>query len=189
MKAPVWFVIARADVFGGSTGWHRAALIDAAVKHFGDWWLVGIKDTGVWSLGATHLLADVTNQYIWQGVQGGLLTMLLFILIIVLCFRGIGREVRATRKTRTLPDRLCIWSLGAALPCPRRELHVHYLFRPEFCELVSAAVYDFHGRWSARFFVSPPVRGDCHAPSRSEIEQLVGNRNNCGNYPRRAPLA
>jgi hypothetical protein len=114
MKAPVWFVIARADVFGGSTGWHRAALIDAAVKHFGDWWLVGLKDTGVWS-GATHLLADVTNQYIWQGVQGGLLTMVLFILIIVLCFRGIGREVRATRKTLTLPERLCIWSLGAAL--------------------------------------------------------------------------
>jgi hypothetical protein len=108
MNAPVWFLIARADVFGGSTGWHRAALIDAAVRHFGDWWLVGIKDTGVWS----RQLADVTNQYIWQGVQGGLLTMLLFILIIVLCFRGIGRAVRATR---ILPDRLCIWSLGSAL--------------------------------------------------------------------------
>ncbi len=111
MKAPVWFLIAKADVVGGSTGWHRAALIDAAVKHFGDWWLLGIKDTGVWS----PQLADVTNEYIWQGVQGGLLTLLLFILIIVLCFRGIGRAMRAMRKTRPRADLLCIWSLGAAL--------------------------------------------------------------------------
>jgi hypothetical protein len=111
MKAPVWFVIARADVFGGSSGWHRAALIDATVKHFGDWWLVGIKDTGVWS----RQLADVTNEYVWQGVQGGLLTLLLFILIIVFCFRGIGRAVRAMRKTQPRTDLLCIWSLGAAL--------------------------------------------------------------------------
>jgi hypothetical protein len=114
MKAPVWFIIARADVFGGSTGWHRAALIDAAVKHFGDWWLLGVKDTGVWS-GQTHLLADVTNEYVWQGVQGGLLTLVLFILIIVFCFRGVGRAVRAMRKTHPLTDLLCIWSLGASL--------------------------------------------------------------------------
>lgn len=114
MKAPVWFLIARADVFGGSTGWHRAALIDAAVKHFGDWWMVGVKDTGYWS-GQTHLLADVTNEYVWQGVQGGLLTLLLFVLIIVLCFRGVGRTVRLMRGRWPAPDLLCIWSLGAAL--------------------------------------------------------------------------
>ena len=111
MKSPVWFLIARADVFGGSTGWHRAALIDAAVKHFGDWWLLGIKNTGVWA----PQLADVTNQYIWQGVQGGLLTMLLFILIIVLSFRSVGRMVGAMKRTSPLADTLCVWALGASL--------------------------------------------------------------------------
>jgi hypothetical protein len=114
MKAPVWFLIARADVFGGSTGWHRAALIDGAVKHFGDWWLVGVKDTGYWS-GETHLLADVTNEYVWQGVQGGLLTLLLFVLIIVLCFRGVGRTARLMQGRWPAPDLFCTWSLGAAL--------------------------------------------------------------------------
>jgi hypothetical protein len=111
MKAPVWFLIARADIFGGSTGWHRAALIDAAVKHFGDWWLIGIKDTGVW----TRQLADVTNAYIWAGVQGGVLSMALFILIIVLCFRDIGRAVKAMRETCTISERLCVWALGCSL--------------------------------------------------------------------------
>jgi hypothetical protein len=114
MKAPVWFLIARADVFGGSTGWHRAALIDAAVRHFGDWWLVGVKDTGYWS-GDTHLLADVTNEYVWQGVQGGLLTLLLFVLMIVFCFRGVGRTTRLMRGRWPHPDLLCTWSLGAAM--------------------------------------------------------------------------
>lgn len=111
MTAPVWYLMARVDVFGGSTGWHRAWLIDMAMKHFSEWWLLGIKNTGVWD----PMLADVTNQYIWEGVQGGLLTMLLFILIIALCFRGVGRAVREMDTARSLPERLCVWSLGAAL--------------------------------------------------------------------------
>jgi hypothetical protein len=111
MKSPVWYLMARVDVFGGSTGWHRAWLIDTAVNHFSEWWLLGIKSTGVWD----PMLADVTNQYIWEGVQGGLLTMLLFILIIALSFRGVGRAVREMDAVQSLPERLCIWSLGAAL--------------------------------------------------------------------------
>ena len=37
MKSPVWYLMARVDVFGGSTGWHRAWLIDTAVKNFSQW--------------------------------------------------------------------------------------------------------------------------------------------------------
>jgi len=111
MKAPVWFLIARADVFGGSTGWHRAVLIDEAIRHFDDWWLLGIKDTGVWS----RQLSDVTNEYIWQGVQGGLFTMLLFVLLIVLSFRSVGRVTTIVKRAHSISDCLYVWGLGSAL--------------------------------------------------------------------------
>src|SRR5262245_32314796 len=43
MKAHVWFLMARVNIFSGSDGWHRAYLIDRAVFNFSDWWLVGTK--------------------------------------------------------------------------------------------------------------------------------------------------
>jgi hypothetical protein len=111
MKVPVWWLMARVDLFGGSTGWHRAWLIDETVKHFSEWWLLGTKNIGAWD----PMLADVTNQYIWEGIQGGLLTMLLFVLIIVLCFRAVGLAVRGMEAIQPLSERLCIWSFGACL--------------------------------------------------------------------------
>jgi hypothetical protein len=110
MKAPVWFLIGRADIFLGSTGWHRAVLIDRAITHFRDWWLLGTQSTEGWG----YWLHDVTNEYVWEGVNGGLLTLILFLTIIVRSFRAIGRALRA------LPDqpvgaRLCLWALGTAL--------------------------------------------------------------------------
>ncbi len=40
MKAPVWFLLARVDVVSGSTGYHRAYLIDRAIANLSDWWLI-----------------------------------------------------------------------------------------------------------------------------------------------------
>ncbi|MFZ0300333.1 MAG: hypothetical protein WAM13_18430 [Candidatus Sulfotelmatobacter sp.] len=111
MKSPVWYLLARVDVFGGSTGFHRAWLIDTAVKHFSEWWLLGIKDSGVWD----PMLADVTNQYLAEGFRGGLITMLLFILIIVLCFRAVGCFVTRTTGSEPFSTRFTIWALGASL--------------------------------------------------------------------------
>ena len=68
MAAPVWFLLARMAVFGGSTGYHRAILIDHAIDHFSDWWLIGTKTTADWG----YYMFDVTNQYVLIGVQGGL---------------------------------------------------------------------------------------------------------------------
>jgi hypothetical protein len=111
MKAPVWFVMARIDIFSGSTGYHRAYLIDQAISHFFDWWLVGVKSVASW--GQDQLHGDITNEYIWQGINGGLLTMVLFITIIVVCFKIVGR----LQGDRDLPTsvRRCAWALGAAL--------------------------------------------------------------------------
>jgi hypothetical protein len=111
MKAPVWYLMAKMDIFGGSTGAHRAWLIDTAMKHLSEWWLLGIKDPGVWD----SLLRDVTNQYLAEGFNGGFVTMLLFIYIIVLCFRGVGIAVRRMAGTESLAARRFVWAMGATL--------------------------------------------------------------------------
>src|SRR5690606_24267277 len=71
MKAPVYHLIARIDLVDGSTGYHRYRLIDAAVHRFGEWAFMGTRSTAHWGWG----LADVTNEYILQGVRGGALTL------------------------------------------------------------------------------------------------------------------
>ncbi len=112
MKAPVWFIIARIDVFSGSTGYHRAYLIDRAVANLADWWLVGTKSTAAWAAEDDHLY-DVTNAYINEGANGGLLTMILFIMIIVLCFRGLGNALRTLSGERR--SQLALWAVGSSL--------------------------------------------------------------------------
>lgn len=51
MKAPVWALVARTKIVTGSTGYHRFALIDSAIKNFREWWLVGTYLTGHWGWG------------------------------------------------------------------------------------------------------------------------------------------
>jgi hypothetical protein len=116
MKAPVWFIIARiSDVIGGD-GWHRAALIDQAVTHFNVWWLAGTSDTSQWM--ATVLPgsgnADLTNAYVAAGVSGGLLSMVLFILVMVRGFQGVGRAIKLA--AAQAPEReWFLWAVGATL--------------------------------------------------------------------------
>lgn len=94
MKARVWFLLARIHVVAGSTGYHRAILVDRAVKHFSEWALCGTTDTSHWGTG----LWDVTNQYVLEGVRGGLLTLVLFVALLVVAIRTAGYY-----STRNLP--------------------------------------------------------------------------------------
>jgi hypothetical protein len=112
MKAPIWFLIGRLSSLVGGTGYHRAILIDRAIAHFSEWWLIGTKSVASWS----EILwrEDITNQYILEGVRGGLITMILFIVIIALCFRGLGRSLRLL-EDEPLSTRITIWSMGVAL--------------------------------------------------------------------------
>jgi hypothetical protein len=117
MKSPIWFLIGRLSNFVGGTGWHRAELIDQAINHFDEWWLVGTKYTAHWNLGTLPNepdMADITNQYILEGVNGGLLTMILFISIIAFCFRNIGRAIKQVEK-QSLAVKMSLWAMGASL--------------------------------------------------------------------------
>jgi hypothetical protein len=78
MEAPVWHLISRVNVFGGSTGWHRFFLFDNFIKHIPEWFIIGTKSTAHWGYGQT----DITNQFVLEGIRGGILTLIIFIVII-----------------------------------------------------------------------------------------------------------
>lgn len=121
MKAPVWYLISKAGKLTGGTAWHRSYLIDMAIKHFDEWWLVGTQNTYAWmpyhlpsKSGEWAASSDITNQFILEGVEGGLFSMLLFILIVVLCFRQIGISLRLGEDS-PFSSRIILWSLGSSL--------------------------------------------------------------------------
>jgi hypothetical protein len=109
MKDPVWALVYRLNVVGGSTGYHRYVLIDAAIRNFKEWWLMGTATTAYWGYG----LQDVTSQYILVGIDGGLFTLIFFIIIIVRCFRELGRARLAIQDR--WETQAFLWPLGASL--------------------------------------------------------------------------
>jgi len=116
MKAPVWYLFSRlSDTFGG-TGWHRSYLIDQAVRNIGEWWLIGIKSTTQWFPYALSInnQADMTNQYIAIGTDAGIFVMILFIVIIVYCFKNIGIHLKI--KISDQPEKkFFLWAIGTAV--------------------------------------------------------------------------
>jgi len=109
MKAPVWNLIARVSAVGGSTGYFRYKLIDSAINRFGEWCLVGTRSTAHWFWGAQ----DVCNHYIYEGVRGGFLTLAVFVAVICLAFKSVGRLWRGCARDTS---RLAVaWTLGVSL--------------------------------------------------------------------------
>ena len=109
MKAPVWFIIQRIDIVGGSSGSHRAMLVNNFIMHFPDWWLMGTADNGKWGF----TMWDLCNQYVYEGQVGGLATFICFIAIICMCYSKIGTARKAVEGDRE--KEWYFWLLGAAL--------------------------------------------------------------------------
>ena len=110
MKAPIWFIFAHVNMFSGSTGWHRANLIDQTVRHFFDWWLFGTRGTIGWGVWA----GDITNFFISQAVRGGLTTFVLFIYLIIRGYSGLGIGLKRAR-IDSKRHQFMLWTLGASL--------------------------------------------------------------------------
>lgn len=108
MKAPVWFLIARVDMVGGSASFDRANLIDVFVRHFFDWWLVGTRDIGSWGWS----MWDLSDMYVSKGESGGLISLIFFIAIIT---RSFGRIGKARKSVQGRKREWFMWLLGAAL--------------------------------------------------------------------------
>jgi hypothetical protein len=119
MKAPVWYIFARISDVAGGTGWYRSYLLEQAGKHFDEWFLVGSLYTAHWAPGGETAPSDpnntdIVNHFVWEGLQGGILKLFLFIGLIVVGFRSIGRYV-GTSDQRPGLDRFFAWSLGVSL--------------------------------------------------------------------------
>ena len=87
MNNPVWHLVTYFNVVGGSTGWHRFILIDKAIENFNQWALAGMRDTSGWGWG----LGDITNQYILEGVEGGVITLILFVILLIMAVKTVGK--------------------------------------------------------------------------------------------------
>jgi hypothetical protein len=117
MKAPVWYLMSKLGEQIGGGGWHRAEIITQAITHFNEWWLIGTTYTAHWMpyvLPMNPNMVDITNQYILEGVSGGIWRMGAFIIIIILCFRELGKS-NLILKGQPIDLRIFSWSLGAAL--------------------------------------------------------------------------
>jgi hypothetical protein len=117
MKAPAYYLLARIDLTGSSTSWHRAALIEAAIDHLSEWWLAGTSYTRHWlpygvEWSGNHI--DITNYYLRMGVDGGLPLMAAFIAILAKAFSIVGKSVHGNDGARPTYA-FQRWALGASL--------------------------------------------------------------------------
>lgn len=100
------------NLLGGS-GYHRATLVDLAIKHFGEWWLFGYgdRDPG-WGpyLGMTH--TDLTNEFILAGVRYGALGIIVICGVLITAFRNL---VCVYKKSVDPQLKSLCWALGSGL--------------------------------------------------------------------------
>ena len=109
MKAPVWALIARVDVISGSSSYHRYALVDGFIRHFGDWWFLGTTQNAQWGWD----MWDLANQYVAIGESSGLLPFIFFLAIIVFAFKYVGRARVSLKGDKQ--GQLFLWALGVTM--------------------------------------------------------------------------
>lgn len=109
MHGPVWSLIEKIDVTGGSSSYHRYMLVDNCIRHFGDWWLLGCKNYGDWGFD----MWDLCNQFVVNALTGGLITLVLYLVIFQRSFRAVGlarKRVQGDRRQEWF-----FWCMGSAL--------------------------------------------------------------------------
>jgi hypothetical protein len=109
MKAPIWFLFAHVDLVGGSSGYHRALLIDQCIRRFGDWWMLGTNNNQNWGWD----MWDIQNEFVAEALRGGLAALVFFTLIIVHTFSRLGKARKGVEMDRK--QAWLMWTLGAVL--------------------------------------------------------------------------
>jgi len=112
MEAPVWALMQRVDLTGGSTGYWRYQLFDTFVKNFSKWYLLGEPDPLSWGV---WVMKDVTNTYIAVGLTGGLLTLIVLLLVLIFAFGNVGRALDARSIARSLKRQWICWCIGVVI--------------------------------------------------------------------------
>jgi len=119
MNPPVWYLISKVSDLAGGTGWYRSHLIDQAVRHFGEWALIGSNYTAHWASDMFNVLPmdpnniDITNHYIEQGLKGGIVGLGLFVAMIRSLFKSIGSTISAVSSPNVHTG--LAWCFGVSL--------------------------------------------------------------------------
>ncbi len=136
MKAPIWYILARIDFAGGSSGWERGFLIDTFMRHIGDWWLIGTHANANWGWD----MWDQANQFVSEGESGGILALTCFIAMIVICFKIVGRARKLVEGNRQ--QEWLFWLLGAVIFAQMLTfVGVDYFDQSKFVWFVLLAVF------------------------------------------------
>ncbi len=117
MNRPAYYIMSSIDVAGGSTGWHRARLIQSAFEHINEWWAGGTDYTRHWmptgvSWSPNH--TDITNYYIKMGVIGGLPLMIALIAIFWFSYKSLGKLIEYEIDDTSV-SKFTFWALGSSL--------------------------------------------------------------------------
>ncbi len=177
MTMPVWHLITRVSVVSGSTGYHRYRLINAAVNRWQEWFLLGTKSTAHWG----YYLFDVTNQYVKEAVEGGMLALVLFVWYLSLAFgytgrlrQFAGRDRRGSIRAWGLGACLfgqCVMFIGVSVTHAQQNLLV-WLIPVAASAAILQSTQDAHARNRARSSL-PRRSGRSRKPSRSQLQVVT----------------
>lgn len=118
MFRPFYYIMDSIDFTGGSTGWHRARLIEMAIEHLDEWWLFGTDYTRHWmptgvSWSPDH--TDLTNYYLHIGVIGGLPLTLCLVAMIWFSLKKLINLSFDLEENRHTHEAFTAWCLIGAL--------------------------------------------------------------------------
>lgn len=134
MKDPIYYLMAKIDVVGGSTGWHRSRLIQAAIEHFDEWWLAGTDYTAHWmptGIQANTQHTDLTNHFLAMGVMGGLPLLIPFAWACWLMLRAVDRDIALSSEIDG-HRRFLSWTIGALTVAHAMNFLSAHLFDQSF---------------------------------------------------------
>lgn len=121
MKAPIWYILAKMSALTGGDGWHRSYLMDVAFQNLNKWWFAGMPFSDTWDwfpygIEATGA-ADITNQFISYGLTAGLGALALFIGMLTVGYKRVGKTMAEIRLRfgKNSANEYMAWSLGVVL--------------------------------------------------------------------------
>jgi hypothetical protein len=162
MHGPVWSLIARVDLTGSSSSYHRYYLLDNCIRHFSDWWLLGYKFYNNWGWS----MWDLCNQFVVVALIGGLMSLIFYVAIFIRTFGAVGkarRMVSGQRKREWL-----LWCLGVDLFATMvSHFGINYMAQMMmgfFPLLACISVAAFEARPASRGTKAPEAMGSVAAP-------------------------